>query len=31
MGYGDYFIIVFVAIVFIVGGVTVFKFMKRKN
>jgi predicted membrane-bound dolichyl-phosphate-mannose-protein mannosyltransferase len=28
--YSDYFIIAFVAIVFIAGGITVFKFMRKK-
>jgi len=30
MSYGDYFIIVFVGIVFIGGAITVFKFMRNK-
>lgn len=30
MSYGDYFIIAFVAIVFIVGGITLIKFIRNK-
>lgn len=31
MGYSEYFIIAFVAIIFILGAVVVFKFMKQKK
>lgn len=31
LDYGDYFILVFIAIVFVVGAYTVFKFMRNKE